>query len=148
MLQPPAPGRKNKRNAGPHRRVRIPRRDHLSLLAGQPLPTATPDEVLRYGDLVVDVAAHQAFAAGVPLGLSHLQFVILTELVRAAGRVVPADELAAIAAGLGATNSRTIASAVSRLRHHLGEGPQRPTIAVSRNRGYRLCKPPTHLVGV
>lgn len=123
--------------------MRIARPSHLALLADLPIPPPAPepDEVLRCGDLVIDVAAHQAFAGTVPLALSHLQFVVLTELVRRAGRVVPVDELAAIAAGVGAANPRTIASAVSRLRQHLGQGPQRPTIAVSRSRGYRLCHP-------
>ncbi len=151
MLDPPSPGRRIRRTAvdAPHRRVRIARRSHLALLAELPAPPAAPepDEVLRCGDLVIDVAAHQAFAGSVAMGLSHLQFVILTELVRRAGRVVPADELAAIAAGIGASNPRTIASAVSRLRQHLGQGPQRPTIAVSRSRGYRLCQPAPASVG-
>src|SRR5688572_17561868 len=100
MLEPPSPGPKIRRTAvgAPHRRVRIARRRHLALLSDSSVGEAGPDEVLRCGDLVLDVTAHQAFAAGVPLSLSHLQFVILAELVRHAGRVVPADDLAEIAA--------------------------------------------------
>lgn len=99
-------------------------------------------DVLVCGDLVVDVPAHQAFAGGEPLALSHLQFVVLTELIRRNGTVVPAADLGAIAAAVGHTHPRTIASAVSRLRSKLGCGPRRPVIAVSRSRGYQLCPAP------
>lgn len=136
--------------SAPHRRVRFARSPHLALLpepAGTPVPPSA-DEVLRCGDLMLDVSAHQAFVGTEPLALSHLQFVLLAHLVRNADRVVPAGELVAVAAAVGPTHPRTIASAVSRLRSRLGHGPQRPTIAVSRARGYELRKPPAHLVGV
>ena len=132
------------------RRVRLPLPRHLAALpnpAGPPERPA-PGEVLRCGDLLLDIPAHQAFAGADALPLSHLQFVLLVHLVRNVDRVVSADELARVAATVGPIRGRTVASAVSRLRRHLGSGPQRPSIVVSRARGYRLSKPPTHLVSL
>lgn len=141
MLHPPRPGQIQRTAiVAPRRRARIalPREFRRSPSAPSSMG---PDEVLRCGDLVIDVAAHQAFAGGAALPLSHLQFVLLAHLVRHAGRVVPGDELARVAAAVGPTHRRTIASAVSRLRRHLGTGRERPTIAASRARGYQLDPP-------
>lgn len=148
------------RTAAPatRRRTRITRARHLTVVptpkplaltpvaAPVKVPVDTPvdtpvDEVLRCGDLVLDIAAHQAFAGGAPLALSHLQFVVLAHLVRRAGRVVGSDELSSAAADVVPPTTRTIASAVSRLRGHLGAGPARPVINVSRARGYQLVGP-------
>lgn len=134
----------------PPRRIRFPLPRHLAALPGPAGPSErpAPGDVLRCGDLLLDIPAHQAFAGTAALPLSHLQFVLLVHLVRNAGRVVSADELAGVAATVGPIRGRTIPSAVSRLRRHLGSGPQRPSIALSRSRGYRLTQPPAHLVGL
>lgn len=149
---PPAVQRAVQRTAvvAPPRRIRFPRSRHLTAL---PSPVDPPDrpalgDVLRCGDLLLDIPAHQAFVGATALALSHLQFVLLVHLVRNAERVVSADELAGVAATVGPVRGRTVASAVSRLRRHLGSGPQRPSIALSRARGYQLIKPPAHLVGL
>lgn len=128
--------------AAPHRRVRLPRRGHrAATIVDESQSSVADDEVLRCGDLTLDVAAHQAFVGDTVLPLSHLQFVLLAHLVRNADRVVPAGELVGVVAEIGPTRPRTIASAVSRLRSHLGRGPQRPVIVVSRSRGYQLRRP-------
>ena len=90
------------------------------------------------GHLVLDLEAHLALAHGEPLELSHLQFVVLTELVRRAGRIVTTAELLTAAAGAVVPTRRTATSAVSRLRARLGHAPDLPAIEVVRGRGYRL----------
>jgi DNA-binding response OmpR family regulator len=99
------------------------------------------DEPLRCGDLVVDLVAHEAFVDDVPLGLSHLQFVLLSCLVSHADRVVTRDELRTAAAAIGTPTNRTITSTLSRVRARLGHGPRRPVISAARSRGYQLTMP-------
>src|SRR5688572_18321498 len=99
------------------------------------------DELLHCGDLVVDLAAHEAFVDDAPLGLSHLQFVLLSYLVEHADRVVTRDELRRAAAAITKPTDRTITSTLSRVRGRLGHGPRRPVINASRSRGYRLTIP-------
>lgn len=98
-------------------------------------------ELLVSGDLVLDLPAHQAWAGRRPIHLSHLQFVLLTTLVRRAGKVVTLEELTSAAAGVSPLTARTVSGAISRLRANLGTGPQRPRIEVARRRGYRLVTP-------
>ena len=102
------------------------------------------DELLRCGDLVLDVAAHEAFVGEAPLGLSHLQFVLLAYLVGHADRVVTRDELRRAATAVTTPTDRTITSTLSRLRIRLGHGPRRPVISAARSRGYQLTMPVTN----
>lgn len=104
-------------------------------------PSEPRDEVLVSGDLVLDVPAHQAWAGTQPIHLSHLQFVVLTTLVRRPGEIVSADELITATAGIAALTQRGIRSTISRVRRRLGRGPLRPRIEVARARGYRLVVP-------
>lgn len=144
MLDPPARPLRTPSGASP-RRVRIAR-PRRAASRGEPADRrARPDELLRCGDLTIDVPAHQAFVGDAPLALSHLQFVLLVHLARRVDRVVPASELEAVAAAVGPVHSRTITSAVSRLRRHLGHGPLRPSIVASRARGYLLRQPAVRL---
>lgn len=102
---------------------------------------ATPSEgtdVLVWGDLVLDLPAHQAWAGRSPIHLSHLQFVILATLMRQPGRVVSAHQVAAGASSLAPRNVR---GAVSRLRSRLGEDARLPRIEAVRGIGYRLVAP-------
>lgn len=107
----------------------------------EPTPSEPRDELLVTGDLVLDVPAHQAWAGSQQIHLSHLQFVVLTALVRRAGEIVSAEELIAATAGVAALTQRGIRSTISRVRRRLGRGPSRPRIEVARTRGYRLVVP-------
>jgi DNA-binding response OmpR family regulator len=99
------------------------------------------DDVLRCGDLIVDVVAHEAFVDDAPLGLSHLQFVLLSYLATHADRVVTRDELRRAAAAVTTASDRTVTSTLSRVRARLGDGPRRPVISAARGRGYQLTIP-------
>ncbi|HWL41364.1 MAG TPA: winged helix-turn-helix domain-containing protein [Ilumatobacter sp.] len=102
----------------------------------------THDEVLTCGPLVLDVGAHQVLVAGEPVELSRLQLVILAELVRRAGRIVPTTELRQAAARVVVPTQRTVTSAVSRLRRYLTHDPGLPSIEHVPSRGYRLVTTP------
>lgn len=95
-------------------------------------------DVLVAGDVVLDLPAHQVWAGGQPIHLSHLEFVALTTLARAGGKAVSPSELAEILAEVTTIGPRTVTSVLSRLRERLGSGPSRPDIVVTRGRGYHL----------
>ena len=114
-------------------RVRVALR-HAALLAA-----TVGDDRLVAGDLVVDVPAHLATAAGVTLELSPRQFRLLTALVRNEGRILTHQQLAQVAAGdVDTAASDGLRGAMSQLRKRLGVGPQRPRIVTEPHVGYRL----------
>jgi two-component system KDP operon response regulator KdpE len=99
------------------------------------------DDVLVSGDLRLDLSAHQAWVGTQPIHLSHLQFVVLTTLVRQADRLVTHEQLIRATTDVTRSSPRTVRSTVSRVRIRLGTGPQRPRIEVERSLGYRLQSP-------
>ena len=99
------------------------------------------DDVLVSGDLRLDLSAHQAWVGRQPIHLSHLQFVVLTTLVRQADRLVTHEQLIRATTDVTRSSPRTVRSTVSRVRLRLGTGPQRPRIEVERALGYRLLSP-------
>jgi two-component system KDP operon response regulator KdpE len=99
------------------------------------------DDVLVSGDLRLDLSAHQAWVGSEPIHLSHLQFVVLTTLVRQADRLVTHEQLIRATNDVTRSSPRTVRSTVSRVRLRLGSGPQRPRIEVQRALGYRLVSP-------
>ncbi len=99
------------------------------------------DDVLVFGDLRLDLSAHQAWIGTEPIHLSHLQFVVLTTLVQHADRVVTHEQLIRATNDVTRSSPRTVRSTVSRVRFRLGTGPQRPRIEVQRSLGYRLRPP-------
>jgi two-component system, OmpR family, KDP operon response regulator KdpE len=99
------------------------------------------DDVLVSGDLRLDLSAHQAWVGSEPIHLSHLQFVVLTTLVRHADRLVTHQQLIRATTDVTRSSPRTVRSTVSRVRLRLGSGPQRPRIEVQRAIGYRLVSP-------
>ena len=99
------------------------------------------DDLLVSGDLRLDLSAHQAWVGGEPIHLSHLQFVVLTTLVRHADRLVTHEQLIKATTDVTRSSPRTVRSTVSRVRLRLGTGPQRPRIEGARALGYRLMSP-------
>jgi two-component system, OmpR family, KDP operon response regulator KdpE len=99
------------------------------------------DDVLVSGDLRMDLSAHQAWVGSQPIHLSHLQFVVLTTLVRHVDRLVTHEQLISATTDVTRSSPRTVRSTVSRVRLRLGTGPERPRIEVQRALGYRLRSP-------
>ena len=103
---------------------------------------ATETEIVRAGDLVLDLGQRTAEDAGTLLDLTGLEFDLLTALVRRAGRVVPRDRLLA-EAGRSDTlvGERTVDVHVSHLRNKLGDDPKNPTrIKTVRGVGYVFAR--------
>jgi DNA-binding response OmpR family regulator len=114
------------------------------------LRRARPDvagELLRVGDIGVDVPGRTVTVAGKPVELTGIEFDVLVALVRRAGRVVARDALLS-EAGRGdvIVGERTVDVHVSHLRQKLGDDPRSPRIIKTvRGVGYVLAKEPDAL---
>jgi DNA-binding response OmpR family regulator len=98
------------------------------------------DQILRVGDLEIDVAGFVARRDGRDLALTATEFRLLVELARGAGQVRTRDVLLARVweyEYLG--DSRLIDVAIQRLRAKIEDDPTRPArISTVRGIGYRL----------
>jgi two-component system response regulator MtrA len=102
-------------------------------------PSASADE-LRFGDVVVDVAARTAMRAGEPCTLTPKAFDLLLALVARGGRVATRQELLKEVWGYGAfVLSRTVDSHIAELRRKLETDPAHPRHIVTVWKvGYRF----------
>ena len=93
-------------------------------------------EVLECGDVAIDFRSHSVTVAGTPVTLRTLEFDLLGELMRNAGRVVSRDRLLERVWGFSfAGGTRTVDVHVAQLRRKLG----RPKlIRTVRGVGYRI----------
>src|SRR5688500_3478710 len=98
------------------------------------------DQILRVGDLEIDVAGFVARRDGRDLALTATEFRLLVELARGAGQVRTRDVLLARVweyEYLG--DSRLVDVAIQRLRAKIEDDPTRPArISTVRGIGYRL----------
>ena len=116
------------------------RRVLRSTAAGRP----AAGDVLRCGDVVVDVAGHVVVVDGETVHLQPLQFAALTVLARNEGRVVTYPSLARAVYGddrSGSSSLEGMRTCVASLRRTLGSGPRRPAIHTEARVGYRLTVP-------
>jgi DNA-binding response OmpR family regulator len=99
-------------------------------------PGSPESRVIEVGELRLDLRTHRATFAGSSLALRTLEFELLAELARNAGRVVTRDRLLDRVWGLSfAAGTRTVDVHVAHLRKKLG----RPdVIQTVRGLGYRL----------
>jgi DNA-binding response OmpR family regulator len=98
---------------------------------------------LEAGDLVVDRDRHLARLAGRPLELTALEFRVLATLLEADGRVLSREQLLDAVYGRGEAFvlDRSIDALIKRLRHKLGDDPERPRyVATVRGVGYRFVR--------
>jgi DNA-binding response OmpR family regulator len=106
----------------------------LARRTGPPVPP-----VLRCGDLVLDPSRRYAARAGRRLDLSTKEFAVLECLMRAGGRLVPAEEMLEQVWDEAADPFTTaVKTTVRRLRAKLGEPPVVHTV---REAGYRVGPP-------
>ena len=102
---------------------------------------AHPDaETIRFGDVVVDVAARTVCRGGVPCTITPKAFELLLALVARGGRVATRQELLKEVWGYGAfVLSRTVDSHIAELRRKLEVDPARPRHIVTVWKvGYRF----------
>jgi DNA-binding response OmpR family regulator len=99
-------------------------------------PTASDSGVIEVGELLIDLRTRTVTFAGSPLALRTLEFELLAELARHAGRVVTRDRLLDRVWGVSfAGGTRTVDVHIAQLRKKLG----RPdVIQTVRGSGYRL----------
>jgi two-component system response regulator MtrA len=101
-----------------------------------------PVEVMRLGDVDIDLAAHMATRSGEELSLTPIEFRLLCELARAPGRVFSRELLLERVWGydyLG--DSRLVDVAIQRLRAKVEPDPQNPIlIQTVRGAGYRATR--------
>jgi two-component system, OmpR family, alkaline phosphatase synthesis response regulator PhoP len=101
--------------------------------------TAAP-EMLRAGDLVLDIGGHQATLDGRPLDLTPTEFDLLAVLMQNSGRVFTRLELLERVQGYAYEGyERTIDAHVKNLRAKLGDDPRHPRyVETVFGVGYRL----------
>jgi two-component system alkaline phosphatase synthesis response regulator PhoP len=101
---------------------------------------APAPEMLRAGDLVLDLGGHQATLDGRPLDLTPTEFDLLTVLMQNPGRAFTRLELLERVQGYAYEGyKRTIDAHVKNLRAKLGDDPRRPRyIQTVFGVGYKL----------
>jgi two-component system alkaline phosphatase synthesis response regulator PhoP len=88
---------------------------------------ASPDRVLKEGDLVVDVPAHSATLAGQPLDLTPHELAILAALLEHRGQALSRSQVIELALGHDYEGlERTVDVHIRNLRRKLEADPARP----------------------
>jgi two-component system, OmpR family, response regulator len=95
-----------------------------------------PQEIMRAGQLVLDLSRFQADSGTGPVTLTRLELMLLRELMEHAGQSVPKDQLLATVWGIDFDpGSNVVDVCVRRLRSKLGFS----LIETVRGAGYRLA---------
>lgn len=98
-----------------------------------------PSEIIKHGDLVVNLAKHAATFKGAPIDLTATEFKLLTLLLERRGRVQTRDRLLTDVWGYeGDVDTRTVDTHVRRLREKLGKAAD--WIETVRGVGYRFTE--------
>jgi DNA-binding response OmpR family regulator len=102
---------------------------------------AAPADVLRSGDLVIDVPRHRVAAAGRDVELTATEFDLLVALARQPGRILTRSQLLDAIHGIAhEAYERAIDSHVKNLRRKLEPEPARPRYVLTvHGVGYRLA---------
>lgn len=96
------------------------------------------DEIIKVGDLVIDMAGYEAYLHGRRLSFTHQEFELITFLARNRGRVYSRDQLLQRVWGYEYTGgTRTVDIHVRRVRAKLG-ATSGGLIETVRNVGYKM----------
>ncbi len=107
--------------------------------ADSPVGAVEPDQVLRFGDVTVDLAERTVCRAGCPVKLTHLEFELLSFLCSNSGRVHSREELLRQVWGFQQGQARTVDNFVAQLRAKLERDPDQPRhLLTVRGSGYRF----------
>jgi DNA-binding response OmpR family regulator len=98
------------------------------------------EQVIQFGDVVLDPARRTVLRAGAPVALTHREFELLVFLCASQGRVFSRDELVRKVWGLSQSGQgRTVDNFVAQLRAKLEVDPDRPKhLLTVRGSGYRF----------
>ena len=94
-----------------------------------------PHQILRFGELRLDVNRMQADTGHGPIALTRLEFLLLKELMEHADQAVPKEQLLASIWGYHDPGSNVVDVCVRRLRSKLGY----KLIKTVRGAGYQLA---------
>ena len=114
--------------------LRRPRRGAASATANIALPQ-------RFGDLTIDQERHEATLLGQPIGLTALEYALLTTLAAHPGRVFTRDQLLENVWGQDYFGDDHVVDVhIANLRKKLGDDPAAPAyIETVRGAGYRFA---------
>ncbi len=109
--------------------------------AGSDAPAGGAGDVLRFGDLVVDLSSRTVRRAGQLVKLTHLEFELLSFFCRNSRRVFSREELVREVWGLRqGGQARTVDNFVAQLRAKLEQDPDQPRhLLTVRGSGYRFA---------
>jgi two-component system KDP operon response regulator KdpE len=112
-------------------------------LRRQRQPGSTPDDVVQFGDVKVDVKARMVTKAGIIVKLTPTEFRLLSALLISAGRVVTNPQLLREVWGPSHAESGHYLRIYMRyLRHKLEDDPTQPRYLLTETAvGYRLLLP-------
>lgn len=103
-------------------------------------------DVIEYGELRIDTAAHEVTIGEARVGLRRLEYELLVHLARDPARVYTKDELLRAVWGIHtAVMTRTLDSHASRLRCKLAHAGAEGWVRATRGVGYRLAPDSLHL---
>jgi DNA-binding response OmpR family regulator len=118
------------------------RRARLGQATAAVQPQRSPAGVdrLRFGDIAVDLEARTVMQGEEPVRLTHLEFELLSFLLRNRGRVYTREALLRQVWGLQQGPARTVDNFVAQLRAKLEQDPIRPRYLLTvRGSGYRFA---------
>jgi two-component system response regulator PrrA len=100
-------------------------------------PQLVKRDILRYADVVIDIASRRVETASGPVELTAREFDLLATFLREPGRVFTRDQLLDRVWGRdAAVEPNVVETYVSYLRNKLGEQGPRPLIRTIRRVGY------------
>lgn len=93
----------------------------------------------RFGDIVVDEAAHTLVRAGEPQSIEPKAFLVLLALLRRPGELIGRDDLLDLVWGQRHVTPGVLTRSIAQLRGVLGDDPHRPRYIQTRHAlGYRF----------
>jgi DNA-binding response OmpR family regulator len=121
------------------RRARMSEPARVPSATDSPSAAVQPEQVLRFGDVTVDLAERTVSRAGCPVKLTHLEFELLSFLCSNSGRVHSREELLRQVWGFQQGQARTVDNFVAQLRAKLERDPDQPRhLLTVRGSGYRF----------
>lgn len=97
-------------------------------------------ELYKFGDVEVDFSSHEVRRTGKPVPLTHMEFRLLTALIRCRGRVLSRDQLLSDVWGLDSfVTDRAVDTHVANLRKKIERKPSDPRHLITvHGAGYRF----------
>ena len=104
-------------------------------------PAESDTDMIRVGDVTIDVSAHEVKRGSDPIALTPLEFDLLLALARRPHQVFTREKLLEQVWGYRhAADTRLVNVHIQRLRSKIEEDPERPELVLTvRGIGYKAC---------